>query len=165
MQVRQGAPWGACKCLHNCTQAIIYLGPTVTGPVFLLTWLLYDDSLAARWLAALVPAAMSARFAGTQAIRHLHWCQQRLEHMPMVKCSLFCSCRAKHGSGRQAGGISHGEQSGVTCAHGWCNVPALCCVGVVVVPLQCQVHRCGCPMLQHGVDTAWDGKGLCLNNP
>mmetsp|Transcript_4066 Transcript_4066/g.10145 ORF Transcript_4066/g.10145 Transcript_4066/m.10145 type:complete len:243 (-) Transcript_4066:141-869(-) len=34
-----------------------------TGHVFLLTWLLYDDSPWARWLAAAVPAVMSLRFA------------------------------------------------------------------------------------------------------
>jgi len=34
-----------------------------TGPLFVLSWNLYSDASAARWLAALVPAVITARFA------------------------------------------------------------------------------------------------------
>lgn len=42
------------------SRKIIHIG---TGPMFVLCWLLFDDSSSARWLAALVPFAITAQFA------------------------------------------------------------------------------------------------------
>ncbi len=42
------------------SRKIIHIG---TGPMFVLCWLLFDDAPSARWLAALVPFAITAQFA------------------------------------------------------------------------------------------------------
>ena len=42
------------------SRKIIHIG---TGPIFALCWLLFDDSAQARWLAALVPFAITVQFA------------------------------------------------------------------------------------------------------
>jgi len=42
------------------SRKIIHIG---TGPIFVLCWLLFEDSWDARWLAALVPLAITAQFA------------------------------------------------------------------------------------------------------
>ena len=42
------------------SRKIIHIG---TGPIFVLCWLLFDDALAARWMAALVPFAITVQFA------------------------------------------------------------------------------------------------------
>jgi phytol kinase len=42
------------------SRKIIHIG---TGPLFVLCWLLFDESPSARWLAALVPFAITAQFA------------------------------------------------------------------------------------------------------
>ena len=42
------------------SRKIIHIG---TGPIFVLCWLLFKDSWDARWLAALVPFAITAQFA------------------------------------------------------------------------------------------------------
>lgn len=42
------------------SRKIIHIG---TGPVFVLCWLLFDDMPAARWMAALVPFAITVQFA------------------------------------------------------------------------------------------------------
>lgn len=42
------------------SRKIIHMG---TGPLFVLCWLLFDDAPAARWLAALVPFAITLQFA------------------------------------------------------------------------------------------------------
>jgi len=42
------------------SRKIIHIG---TGPIFVLCWLLFDDAPAARWLAALVPFAITVQFA------------------------------------------------------------------------------------------------------
>ncbi len=42
------------------SRKIIHIG---TGPIFVLCWLLFKDSWDARWLAALVPLAITAQFA------------------------------------------------------------------------------------------------------
>jgi phytol kinase len=42
------------------SRKIIHMG---TGPLFVLCWLLFDDAPSARWLAALVPLAITAQFA------------------------------------------------------------------------------------------------------
>ncbi len=42
------------------SRKIIHIG---TGPIFVLCWLLFDDASAARWMAALVPFAITAQFA------------------------------------------------------------------------------------------------------
>ncbi len=39
---------------------LVHIG---TGPIFVLCWLLFDDSPAAGWFAALVPAAITGKFA------------------------------------------------------------------------------------------------------
>ncbi|MBT3336812.1 MAG: phosphatidate cytidylyltransferase [Anaerolineae bacterium] len=42
------------------SRKIIHIG---TGPIFVLCWLLFDDISAARWMAALVPFAITVQFA------------------------------------------------------------------------------------------------------
>ena len=42
------------------SRKIIHIG---TGPIYVLCWLLFDDMPAARWLAALVPFAITVQFA------------------------------------------------------------------------------------------------------
>lgn len=42
------------------SRKIIHIG---TGPIFVLCWLLFDDGSAARWMAALVPFAITVQFA------------------------------------------------------------------------------------------------------
>ncbi len=42
------------------SRKIIHIG---TGPIFVLCWLLFDDASAARWMAALVPFAITVQFA------------------------------------------------------------------------------------------------------
>ncbi|MGC8856729.1 MAG: diacylglycerol/polyprenol kinase family protein [Anaerolineae bacterium] len=42
------------------SRKIIHIG---TGPIFVLCWLMFDESATARWLAALVPLAITAQFA------------------------------------------------------------------------------------------------------
>lgn len=42
------------------SRKIIHIG---TGPIFVLCWLLFDNTPAARWMAALVPFAITAQFA------------------------------------------------------------------------------------------------------
>jgi phytol kinase len=42
------------------SRKLIHIG---TGPIFVLCWLLYPDTPEARWLAALVPLAITAQFA------------------------------------------------------------------------------------------------------
>ncbi len=42
------------------SRKMIHIG---TGPLFVLTWLLFSDAPSARWLAALVPFAITAQFA------------------------------------------------------------------------------------------------------
>jgi phytol kinase len=42
------------------SRKFIHIG---TGPMFVLCWLLFDDAPSARWLAALVPFAITAQFA------------------------------------------------------------------------------------------------------
>jgi len=42
------------------SRKIIHIG---TGPIFVLCWLLFDDIPAARWMAALVPFAITVQFA------------------------------------------------------------------------------------------------------
>jgi phytol kinase len=42
------------------SRKIIHIG---TGPIFVLCWLLFDDASAARWMAALVPFAITIQFA------------------------------------------------------------------------------------------------------
>ncbi len=44
----------------HLSRKIIHMG---TGPLFILCWLLFDDAPVARWLAALVPFAITAQFA------------------------------------------------------------------------------------------------------
>lgn len=44
----------------SLSRKIIHIG---TGPLFVLTWLLFSDSPSARWLAALVPFAITMQFA------------------------------------------------------------------------------------------------------
>jgi phytol kinase len=41
------------------SRKIIHVG---TGPIFVLCWLLFDDAIISRWLAALVPLAITAQF-------------------------------------------------------------------------------------------------------
>jgi phytol kinase len=41
------------------SRKIIHVG---TGPIFVLCWLLYNDAIISRWLAALVPLAITAQF-------------------------------------------------------------------------------------------------------
>lgn len=41
------------------SRKMIHMG---TGPIFVLCWLLFDDAFLARWLAALVPALITAQF-------------------------------------------------------------------------------------------------------
>ena len=50
------------------SRKIIHIG---TGPIFVLSWLLFDDASLARWLAALVPFAITAQFVlvGTGIIK------------------------------------------------------------------------------------------------
>lgn len=52
----------------SLTRKIIHVG---TGPVFVLCWLLFDNAMISRWLAALVPFAITAQFAlvGTGVIK------------------------------------------------------------------------------------------------
>jgi phytol kinase len=45
---------------QHLSRKLIHIG---TGPLFLLCWLLYSSSPAARWLASLVPLAITAQFA------------------------------------------------------------------------------------------------------
>jgi len=42
------------------SRKIIHIG---TGPIYVLCWLLFDDASAARWMAALVPLAITVQFA------------------------------------------------------------------------------------------------------
>lgn len=42
------------------SRKMIHIG---TGPIFVLCWLMFDESATARWLAALVPLAITAQFA------------------------------------------------------------------------------------------------------
>lgn len=42
------------------SRKLIHIG---TGPIFVLCWLLFDDASAARWMAALVPLAITVHFA------------------------------------------------------------------------------------------------------
>lgn len=42
------------------SRKIIHIG---TGPLFVLTWLLFNDAPSARWLAALIPLAITLQFA------------------------------------------------------------------------------------------------------
>jgi len=42
------------------SRKLIHIG---TGPIFVLCWLLFPDVPASRWLAALVPFAITAQFA------------------------------------------------------------------------------------------------------
>ncbi|MBI3167593.1 MAG: phosphatidate cytidylyltransferase, partial [Chloroflexi bacterium] len=42
------------------SRKLIHIG---TGPIFVLCWFLFDDVPSARWLAALVPFAITAQFA------------------------------------------------------------------------------------------------------
>ena len=42
------------------SRKIIHIG---TGPIYVLCWLLFDDASAARWMAALVPFAITVQFA------------------------------------------------------------------------------------------------------
>jgi len=42
------------------SRKLIHIG---TGPLFVLCWLFYPDAPEARWLAALVPFAITAQFA------------------------------------------------------------------------------------------------------
>jgi phytol kinase len=42
------------------SRKIIHIG---TGPIFVMTWLLFDNSPASRWMAALVPFAITVQFA------------------------------------------------------------------------------------------------------
>jgi len=44
----------------HLSRKIIHMG---TGPIFVLCWLLFDDAASARYLAALVPLAITAQFA------------------------------------------------------------------------------------------------------
>ena len=44
----------------SLSRKIIHIG---TGPLFVLTWLLFSDAPSARWLAALVPFAITMQFA------------------------------------------------------------------------------------------------------
>ena len=52
----------------SLSRKIIHIG---TGPIFVLCWLLYDNAVIGRWLAALVPFAITAQFAlvGTGIIK------------------------------------------------------------------------------------------------
>ncbi|MER2598808.1 MAG: phosphatidate cytidylyltransferase [Caldilineales bacterium] len=45
---------------RHLARKLIHLG---TGPVFVLCWLLYSNGVQSRWLAALVPAAITLQFA------------------------------------------------------------------------------------------------------
>ena len=42
------------------SRKLIHIG---TGPIFVLCWFLFDDAASARWLAALVPFAITVQFA------------------------------------------------------------------------------------------------------
>jgi len=42
------------------SRKVIHIG---TGPIFVLCWLLFDDGAAGRWMAALVPFAITVQFA------------------------------------------------------------------------------------------------------
>ena len=42
------------------SRKIIHIG---TGPIFVLTWLLFNDAPASRWMAALVPFSITIQFA------------------------------------------------------------------------------------------------------
>ena len=44
----------------DLSRKIIHIG---TGPIFVLSWLLFTDTAEARWLAALIPLAITAQFA------------------------------------------------------------------------------------------------------
>jgi phytol kinase len=48
------------------SRKVIHIG---TGPLFVLCWLLFSDTPSARWLAALVPFAITVQFA-LDWIRH-----------------------------------------------------------------------------------------------
>jgi phytol kinase len=52
----------------SLSRKIIHIG---TGPIFVLSWLFFDDAWISRWLAALVPFAITVQFAlvGTGAIK------------------------------------------------------------------------------------------------
>jgi phytol kinase len=52
----------------SLSRKIIHVG---TGPIFVLSWLFFDDASIGRWLAALVPFAITAQFAlvGTGIIK------------------------------------------------------------------------------------------------
>ena len=52
----------------SLSRKIIHVG---TGPIFVLSWLFFDDASISRWLAALVPLAITAQFAlvGTGIIK------------------------------------------------------------------------------------------------
>ncbi len=52
----------------DLSRKLIHIG---TGPLFLLTWFLFSESVQARWLAALVPFAITAQFllVGLEIIR------------------------------------------------------------------------------------------------
>ena len=52
----------------HLSRKIIHMG---TGPVFVLCWLLFDEAAISRWLAALVPFAITVQFAlvGSGVIR------------------------------------------------------------------------------------------------
>lgn len=52
----------------SLSRKVIHVG---TGPIFVLCWLLYDDAITARWLAALVPFAITLQFVlvGTGLIK------------------------------------------------------------------------------------------------
>ena len=47
------------QSIHDARK-IIHIG---TGPIFVLCWLLFDDASAARWMATLVPFAITVQFA------------------------------------------------------------------------------------------------------
>src|SRR5512142_168137 len=53
---------------QTLSRKLIHIG---TGPLFVLCWLLYSDGPQSRWLAALVPLAITAQFAlvGLQVIK------------------------------------------------------------------------------------------------
>lgn len=52
----------------SLSRKIIHVG---TGPIFVLCWLFFDDAMVSRWLAALIPLAITSQFVlvGTGIIR------------------------------------------------------------------------------------------------